>query len=241
MKSVLCVSLLVTAGSIQAMNLNRKNDFDKIRPAATPSQIKATCERLLNGKTGFERIRMAITLSQTEEVIRLLNEEKQSSNLIDYKRNINEMVSNETLLYIAASNGDLEIVALLIDEGANVNVGNNHNCTPLHAAVSSNNPDVVALLLKKKANPNACNNNNNTPLHYAVREFFQEIGTNSEIIRILLKNGANATIIAKSPYCNLIEYCDSSKGLGEYEKSEQLRALFNAFPHCKRRMNTNNQ
>lgn len=236
MKNILCVSLLLTAGSLQAMN--KKQGLDKIRPAATPSEIKEAHQRLLNEKVGFQRIRMAITLSDTEEVRRLLQEEKQTLESSTYESEINSLESRETLLYIAAGNGDLDIVELLIDEGADVNVGNNHNSTPLHIAVWCKNPAVVALLLEKKANPNARNNNNYTPLHNAVKEYDQEaesVSHLSEIIRLLLSKGANATIVGNNPHCAIRDYCNELKGL--CEKAEELRALLGAYPNCMKPLN----
>ena len=79
-------------------------------------------------------------------------------------------------LHLAAKNGHVKAVALLIDSGANIDAGIDyarlafgvpHNFTPLHAATLVGNKDVVQLLLNKGANINAKNMYGETPLHLA--------------------------------------------------------------------------
>ena len=48
----------------------------------------------------------------------------------------------------------MEIIKLLIEYGADVNIGNSHNKTPLVFAVEQNRADHVKYLLEKGANPN---------------------------------------------------------------------------------------
>lgn len=55
------------------------------------------------------------------------------------------------LLY-ASGNGHLEIVKLLIEDGANVNLQNGFDSTALHAAASRGYDEIVLLLLEKGAN-----------------------------------------------------------------------------------------
>ena len=68
-------------------------------------------------------------------------------------------VTGESALCIAVANRKIEIVRLLLNRGAKVNVASNYGLTPLMRAVHSNtvedNTDIVDLLLGNGANPNS--------------------------------------------------------------------------------------
>lgn len=71
-------------------------------------------------------------------------------------------------IHLAAWFGHLEILALLIDFGANVNVTNSSGYTPLHVACQADQVEVVKLLLESKANPTIRNHITSwSPLHEA--------------------------------------------------------------------------
>jgi len=72
-----------------------------------------------------------------------------------------------TLLHQAAFNGQMDVAALLLANGADVNARNYNGGTPLHGAANSGHLDVAGLLLAKGADVNASNNNGATPLHLA--------------------------------------------------------------------------
>ena len=90
----------------------------------------------------------------------------------------------DTPLYYVAINGDIVIVEMLVNRGANINAENQYGITPLHDAVKSKKMEISELLLKKRACGNATNICNITPLHLAV-----ETGS-EDIIKLLLKHGA---------------------------------------------------
>lgn len=74
---------------------------------------------------------------------------------------------------VAAGDGSLQIVALLLHYGADVNVQNdtwntgNMRLTPLEAAIESGNIDLCKLLLEAGANPNVESGRGESALHYA--------------------------------------------------------------------------
>lgn len=110
---------------------------------------------------------------------------------------INSCNSNgETALHIACENGHTEIVQLLLDAGANVNVINkSEGQTPLHLACLNNQTKVIKLLLNcGNCNINAKDNFGDTPLHLMIRN------ENSKIAELLLRHGANA----KSKNCQAV-------------------------------------
>ena len=94
--------------------------------------------------------------------------------------------NKKTALHYAAQNGRTEVVAFLLDKGADVNRPNIAGETPLHYAVGLPDPAVVNLLLARGANPNARTTNGATPLRTATA--FARLGS----IQALLDKGADA-------------------------------------------------
>ena len=111
----------------------------------------------------------------------LLQKYPEQSNFIRTDPPFPERIS---VLQIAISHNEKEIINELLKAGANVNFQNHDGHTPLHYA--SNKPDIISILLKYKANPNIKDNNGDTPLHSATNI--------PEEMEMLLKHGANPNI-----------------------------------------------
>ena len=94
--------------------------------------------------------------------------------------------NKKTALHYAAQNGRAEVVAFLLDKGAEVNRPNIAGETPLHYAVGLDDPAVVHLLLARGANPNARTTDGRTPLQMATA--FARLAS----IKALLDKGADA-------------------------------------------------
>lgn len=94
-------------------------------------------------------------------------------------------------LYVAAVQGDAEIVRILLDAGANPNkesAGESEG-TPLCAATSWGHAEVVRLLLRYDADPNLIERTDEvamTALAWARRNH------HDEVVRLLLENGADS-------------------------------------------------
>ncbi len=93
-----------------------------------------------------------------------------------------------TPLHVAASKGNLEVVKLLLQRGANINTANSAGNTPLHLAVLNGHKEIVEFLVEEKADINKMNNNGQTVLHCAVARV--DIKGITEIVEFLLHRGA---------------------------------------------------
>ena len=89
--------------------------------------------------------------------------------------------SGSTPLHHAAVSGNAEVVAVLLEAGADSMLGGGDD-TPLHWATT---PEVVAVLLEAGADLDAPDDNGKTPLHWAAL-----LGT-AEVVTALLEAGAD--------------------------------------------------
>jgi uncharacterized protein len=87
-------------------------------------------------------------------------------------------------LMAAASNGQIEMVQLLLRKGANVNISLDEGVTAIDVAIEKNHADVVKLLLESGANPNHYALYG-TPLHHAARKGY------AKIVSLLIEHGAD--------------------------------------------------
>ncbi len=97
-----------------------------------------------------------------------------------------------TLLYRAVTHKLDDVVAQLLQDGANPNIKNNLDGSPLAAAASSNNTLLTKMLLQAKADPNLRLTNNSTAFIIAVR--FADAKTNNNntnTIQLLIDAKAN--------------------------------------------------
>lgn len=97
----------------------------------------------------------------------------------------NKMDISKRLLQ-AVQDKDLELVKLLFNLGAVLEIRDDNGFTPLCLAFSST--EITEYLLSVGVNPNGKDIRENTPLHHAV--WYE----NRDVIRLLIKYGANITI-----------------------------------------------
>uniref|UniRef100_A0A336N0B5 CSON009862 protein n=1 Tax=Culicoides sonorensis TaxID=179676 RepID=A0A336N0B5_CULSO len=94
----------------------------------------------------------------------------------------------KTLLHIAASLGNLEIVEFLINNKAEKNANDVIGKTPLHHAIKNESEEVFSYLIKEKVDVNAKDNKGRTPLFSAIEV------DNLHMFETLIKEGADANV-----------------------------------------------
>lgn len=94
-----------------------------------------------------------------------------------------------TALHWAASIGNVPLTALLVDEGANVNILDQGDNTPLKRAVHMGQMETAQWLLDNGANPDLAASNGQTPLHVAT------IRNWPEMVALLVKFGADNQLV----------------------------------------------
>ncbi|MSP33751.1 MAG: ankyrin repeat domain-containing protein, partial [Rickettsiales bacterium] len=116
-------------------------------------------------------------------------------------------IGGATALHIAARNGNLEITAILLENGADTNILDNEGWSPLMRAAISNNPKVVEALLGKGANAALLSSDHESALVYATisdcNDCLNLIFTKSDLIKtmdtkLLKEQLIDAFIIARN-------------------------------------------
>lgn len=115
-----------------------------------------------------------------------------SKEIIDAGADVNAKFYNGNIwtspLLYATSNGNTDIVRILLDRGANVNFNDGDNRIILNYALSSDNIELVRCLLDHKASLIYRGYNGRTPLYDAIR------WGNIKIVKLLLDRGANPEV-----------------------------------------------
>lgn len=91
--------------------------------------------------------------------------------------------------HLAAANNHFEVVKLLLQQQAQVNLQDKKGRTPLHRATASNHADIVMLLLQYKANSNQQDMDGRTALHIASLH-----DDYLDVVKLLVENHANIYI-----------------------------------------------
>ena len=117
-------------------------------------------------------------------------------------------------LFLAAANGNLDILSYLFEQGANVNAAASahfswlpryklHWCTPVIVALTNGHNDAFTFLIDKGADVNLQDHAGYTALHYAVER------KNFDALSCLVHNGADINLFTSSKYTPLMLACQS--------------------------------
>jgi ankyrin repeat protein len=102
--------------------------------------------------------------------------------------NAHESVYGLTALHGAVYSNRIDLAALLITHGADVNARSNSGNPPLIEAAARNYTDLAAFLIQNGADVNAQNAKGDVPLHWAAH------AGSLETARVLLQHGANPNV-----------------------------------------------
>ncbi|MCY4429718.1 MAG: ankyrin repeat domain-containing protein [Rhodospirillales bacterium] len=119
-----------------------------------------------------------------------------------------------TALHRAAAEEPLpEVIALLLDDGADIGDRNEAGETPLHRAARKNaHMDVLTVLLDRGADINARDGNGNTPLHAAARH-----NRNPTALKVLLDRGTDVNVRNDADATPLhVAACEDAFGVAEF-------------------------
>ncbi|KAL9999862.1 putative ankyrin repeat-containing domain-containing protein [Helianthus debilis subsp. tardiflorus] len=123
-------------------------------------------------------------------------------------------------LHSAASSGNVEIVKILLDRGADVNLKNDGGrtalhyaaskgwvkvgCTPLHRAASTGNSELCELLIEEGADIDAVDRAGQTPIMTAVichnKDVHTELIQCTCVALLLIRHGADVDVEDKEGY-----------------------------------------
>ncbi|KAJ7028117.1 ankyrin repeat domain-containing protein [Mycena alexandri] len=88
-------------------------------------------------------------------------------------------------IIVASNYGHLQMTQLLVEHGANINVGSKHSGTPLHRASYNGHKHIVCFLIEQGANVNAQGGGYNSALQAA------SYNGHENIVQLLIEHGAN--------------------------------------------------
>jgi ankyrin repeat protein len=111
-----------------------------------------------------------------EESLKLALESGFDVNTVDELKN--------TALHYAASKAHLNVMHLLIENGAGLNLTNDRLSTPLH--LTEKNMDAIRILLEAGADPNLTDADHDYPYYFA---FYGSM--TRELMKLYIKHGAN--------------------------------------------------
>ena len=145
-------------------NHKSKNSKKKFRKTRSKRQRGGADEQELEHQRDDDIIRLS---SFNDEDVRIV--------IGDLLREGVSHVAKNTALRIASKEGHVELVEMLLNNGANVNAKNSYGVTALHIASREGHTDIVAMLLEKGADVNAKTNWGDTALMAASWKGHKEI------------------------------------------------------------------
>lgn len=104
------------------------------------------------------------------------------------QKSVAMQLNEYTPLHVACLHSSIEVIKLLLENKADVNMIDSTKRTALHYATLANRPDVVSICIEHGANVNQQTSSGKTALMYAVQE------KNMAIVKALLAAGADVTL-----------------------------------------------
>lgn len=103
--------------------------------------------------------------------------------LLNHSSKMRTHSAQAPLLLVSAKEGHQSVTELLLDHGANLEIGDESGNTPLHFAVAQGHERLANLLLSRRADAKAKSRNGHLPLHWAAYH------GNEPLVKLLLNHG----------------------------------------------------
>lgn len=173
------------------VNVESKDDETPLHIATQNGRLNVVQTLLENGADpnaetvgGFTPLHLAAIKNLVEIAFELLY---QGAFIDTASAHLHMKYSNCTPLQCAVLEGNLKMVNLLIEYGANVHFATeNEGLTLLHFAAMANSKEIVTILLEHGCNVDSLCHDDKTPLHEAC------LNCNFDVAQVLLERGANA-------------------------------------------------
>lgn len=180
---------------------------------------------LLQGAGIAHEIHRAVIKGNLSEVKCLLQKDPQALNLKTEK--------GLSALHLASELGYPDIVKLLVEKGAYVNVRDVYSMSPLHWASLFGHTEVIEYLLANKADIQSLDKCGRTPLHFAAG------GSELKAVRLLVESGAPINVkdlygdtslvyAAESGSTEVFDYLSSFYSQRDWKTKNGNQFLFNA-------------
>ncbi|EDS40237.1 ion channel nompc [Culex quinquefasciatus] len=173
------------------VNVESKDDETPLHIATQNGRLNVVQTLLENGADpnaetvgGFTPLHLAANKNLVEIAFALLY---QGAFIDTASAHLHMKYSNCTPLQCAVLEGNLKMVNMLIEYGANVHFATeNEGLTLLHFAAMANSKEIVTILLEHGCNVDSLCHDDKTPLHEAC------LNCNFDVAQVLLERGANA-------------------------------------------------
>ena len=169
-----------TKANSKINNLSEKNLYDSIEEIITIYDIQTDSLEILNKFYQLSEIHQQILIVTLIE-----------HNMVDTLKvitessyNLNFLIRGQTPLHFAINNQNMDMVRILIEHNADLELDDHYKETALNCAVRKGSIDIIKYLLKQGADVNTHSSDRTSPLTFAVRQ------GDSEAVNILLKYGA---------------------------------------------------
>eukprot|EP00004_Rigifila_ramosa_P006970 TRINITY_DN1789_c0_g1_i1.p1 TRINITY_DN1789_c0_g1~~TRINITY_DN1789_c0_g1_i1.p1 ORF type:complete len:809 (-),score=207.18 TRINITY_DN1789_c0_g1_i1:137-2359(-) len=224
--------LLSQGGDSEIENKEKQKCFEKARERETWDSLSLKHSKNISIDLLTHKLFLAAFCGEIEKVQQNLD----AGESVDFAGKM----SGQTLLFAASHSGNIDLVRLLLDRGANVQQKDEMESTALHCSIT---PEISRLLIHRGADIHAKDKEGQTPLHFAA-----ETSGDTQLFQTLIELGANVSekntdgetplhLAARSQrnvrVCALlIEY-----GANVHEKSEKGMTPL----HCVARTNQNTE
>jgi ankyrin repeat protein len=182
------------------INANAKNEKGEtaltiaLQNAETPL-IKLLVEKAdINMRDDLGNSPIHLALKKNEDIFKLLLEKNADVNV---PGRIDSKTTDQTVLYVAVSRADEDLVKKLLERGADPNKADSQGSLPLVEAIvdADANPNIVKMMIEKGADVNKTEKENNAhALIFIAQNKSVSPDTRKEIVKILLEKGADKTI-----------------------------------------------